>query len=114
MFSGFFRITFTGAVGSGFGVLVFHDGTIAGADVAGATFDGSYNESAEIDRVNFQVKMSLPAGVAPVQTGIPLPAPIADTISGYFLISNIGSQNPTLLETGLGPVNLLIQKIRNM
>ena len=37
---GFFRIAFTGTTGSGFGVLVLHDGVIVGADVAGAIFDG--------------------------------------------------------------------------
>ena len=34
MMAGFFRIAFTGTAGSGFGVLVLRDGSIAGADAA--------------------------------------------------------------------------------
>jgi hypothetical protein len=113
MVRGFYRMTFTGTAGSGFGVIAFHDGAIAGADVAGTIFDGSYSENLQIGGIDFQVIMKAPAGVMPVQTGIPLAAPISVEINGSILLSDVDSDRPTRLETQLGPVNALFQKIRD-
>jgi hypothetical protein len=110
---GFFRITFTGTAGSGFGVLVFHKGIIAGADVAGATFDGSYTEDPTAKQLDFHVTMNAPAGVTPVQTGVPIAAPMSLPINGTILEDHIAGGKPALLQTSLGPVNILFQKIRD-
>jgi len=114
MIEGFYRITFTGTSGSGFGLLVFHSGVIAGADVAGAMFDGTYSEEPTSHAIDFHVTMNAPAGVTPVQTGVPLVAPLSLPISGSFLTSDIDSDTPTLLQTPLGPVNVLFKKIRDL
>ena len=71
MIDGFFRIAFTGAAGSGFGILALRDGSIAGADVGGAIYDGTYSENAATAEVDIKVTMAAPAGVTPVQTGVP-------------------------------------------
>jgi|ERR1700730_2267520 len=110
---GFFRIAFTGTAGSGFGVLVFHKGMIAGADVAGATFDGSYTENPTAKQLDFQVTMNAPAGITPVQTGIPIAAPMILPINGSILEDDIADEKPTLLQTPLGPVNIVFKKIRD-
>jgi hypothetical protein len=110
---GFFRIAFTGTAGSGFGVLVFHGGVIVGADVAGAIFDGSYTDNSATQALDFQVTMSAPAGVVPVQTGIPLTEPMSLPISGSVPIQNITTETPTLLQTPLGPVNVVFKKLRD-
>jgi len=114
MFEGFYRITFTGHFGSGFGVLVFQAGVIAGADVAGAVFDGTYTEKLATYVVDFQVTMNAPAGITPVQTGVPIAVPISLPINGSLLKNEIDSDVPTLLETPLGPVNVLFKKIRDL
>jgi hypothetical protein len=111
---GFFRIAFTGTAGSGFGMLVFRDGVIVGADVGGATYDGSYADNSATKALDFQVIMSVPAGVAPVQTGIPLTEPISAPISGSVSIDNITTETPTLLQTPLGPVNVVFKKLRDL
>ena len=69
---GFFRITFTGTAGSGFGMLVLHGGVIVGADVTGAEYDGSYSDNSSTRTLDFRVTMRAPAGTIPVQTGIPV------------------------------------------
>jgi len=113
MVNGFYRITFTGAFGSGFGVIVFNAGIVAGADVAGSTFDGYYAEQVSNDGIDFRVIMTAPAGVTPVQTGVPLTAPINIQIDGSLRESDIGTNLPSQVETSLGPVNVLFEKIRD-
>ena len=114
MITGFYRIAFTGTAGSGFGMLIFHAGNIAGADVAGATYDGTYTEIPTTNDVNYQVTMAAPAGVAPVQTGIPLAAPATIPISGTLRQDDVESGRPVLLQTPLGPVNIIFSKIRDL
>jgi hypothetical protein len=113
MIEGFYRIAFTGTAGSGFGVLVFRTGTITGADVAGAIFDGSYTENPTTRVIDFKVTMSAPAGVTPVQTGIALVTPLNLPITGSVATNDIGGDKPILLQTPLGPINALFRKIRD-
>jgi len=114
MISGFFRIAFTGTAGSGFGMLVLRDGNIAGADIGGATYDGTYTENLSTSEISINVIMSAPAGITPVQTVVPLAAPISVPIKATFAQEAINSQKPTLLQTPLGPVNVVLQKIRDV
>lgn len=113
MIEGFFRIAYTGENGSGFGMLVFSNGAIAGADVAGATYNGTYSNSPD-GLVNFQVTMFAPAGVTPVQTGRPLASPMSLPISGALSEDGLKSENPVLLHTPMGPVNVIFKKIRDL
>lgn len=111
--NGFYRIAFTGTAGSGFGMLVFYSGKIAGADVAGSTYDGTYTENPTTHEVNYQVIMAAPAGVVPVQTGIPLVVPATIPINGTLRQDDVESGSPLLLQTPLGPVNIIFSKIRD-
>jgi hypothetical protein len=113
-FEGFYRITFTGRAGSGFGILVLDRGNMAGADVAGSLYDGTYTEDPEGDSFHFQITMNAPAGITPVQTGIPIAAPLMLPFNGAVRRADIGSPVPTLVQTPLGPVNVLFQKIRGL
>ena len=106
---GFFYIAYTGSTGSGFGVLAFTRGVIAGADVAGSTYAGSYTENRGL--LSFSVTMNAPAGVTPVQTGIPLAAPMELQVTGSFSQSDLDGGTPVLVETPLGPVNAILKKI---
>lgn len=113
MMDGFFQIAFTGTAGSGFGMLVLHKGVVVGADAAGASYDGSYTENEFTRELKFEITLSAPAGVPLVQTGIALAAPISLPISVSLLQDDIGSENPTLIQTPLGPVNVLFKKVRD-
>ncbi|SRR5579883_1074213 len=114
MLEGFYRIAFTGVAGSGFGMLVFQKGTIAGADMAGATYDGTYQSNAETDLHEFQITVTFPAGVTPVQTGIPLAAPSRLNFNGKMSLNDISNDEPVLIQTPIGPINVLFSKIRNV
>ena len=113
MIDGFFRIAFTGTAGSGFGMLVLRDGSIAGADVAGSIFDGTYTENSKTGEIDLQITMAAPEGVTPVQTGIPLAAPIALPITATLAQADIATEKLILLQTQLGPVNVIFKKIRD-
>jgi hypothetical protein len=114
MLEGFFRITFTGMAGSGFGLLTLQNGIVVGADVSGTTYEGSYTTDPITRVIEFQIIMNLPAGVTPVQNGIPLVAPISVPISGSLSENELGKDEPTLLRSPLGPVNVLFTKIRDL
>ena len=60
--NGFFRIAFTGATGSGLGLLVLHNGSVVGADTGGGIYDGSYTENPDTQALEFRITMSIPAG----------------------------------------------------
>lgn len=111
MIDGFYRVAFTGHYGSGFGLLVMREGVIAGADIAGATYDGTYELQG--DAVNLNVTMRAPAGITPVQTGIPLASPAEIAIS-TSIAENFANGQPALVETPLGTVNVAFVKIREL
>jgi hypothetical protein len=52
MLEGIIRVAYTGATGSGLGILVFHKGSVVGADTGGGTYDGSYTENADTPSSN--------------------------------------------------------------
>jgi hypothetical protein len=114
MINGFFRMAYTGNTGSGFGIIVLHDGNIAGADVAGGTYDGSYTENPGTGEISLKVILAMPAGLAPVQTGIPLTAPASVPINATLLQADINAEKPILIQTQIGPVNVIFKKIRDL
>jgi hypothetical protein len=88
-------------------------GTIAGADVGGALYDGSYTENQATGEISVNVTMNAPAGVAPVQTGIPLAAPAAIPIIATVKVTDFLTEKPILIKTPIGPVNVIFSKIRD-
>jgi hypothetical protein len=110
---GIFRVAYTGINGTGLGILVLHKGSVIGADTGGGIYDGSYTDNANTKALDLVITLSMPAGVAPVQTGIPLATPINLPIRVSLLQADIGGAKPTLVQTPLGPVNILFTKIRD-
>ena len=55
--------------------------------------------------------MNAPAGVTPVQTGIPLAAPMELKIQDRSHRVILDAGTPVLVETPLGPVNAILKKI---
>lgn len=108
---GFYRIAFTGAHGSGLGIIVLQNGIIVGADVGGATYDGSYDSDPVSGLVRINAIMRAPAGLTPVQTGVPLITP-ADIPIQTTITLNAPGGTPVLIDTPLGKVNVIFSKIR--
>jgi hypothetical protein len=67
MIDGFYSIAFTGNAGSGFGMVIFRDGLVAGADVSGATYDGEYAANPATGKISIRVQVMLPAGATPAK-----------------------------------------------
>ncbi len=56
LIDGFYALyLLTGSAGQGFAMLIFKNGTIAGADALGAKYDGVYNEIAGGFAIKLQV-----------------------------------------------------------
>ena len=113
MVDGFFSMAFTGTAGTGFGVIALHNGALAGTDVAGASYDGSYSQDPETSVLDFNITMSALAGLTPVQTGIALAAPMTMPIRMSLAARDFTGNRPAVLRTPLGPVNILFRKIRD-
>lgn len=112
MVDGFYRIAFTGTHGSGFGLIVLREGVVAGADVAGATYDGAYELNSSQDGLDLRVTMRAPAGITPVRTGVPLSTPTDISIAANLPV-DLANGEPVLIETPLGRVNVAFLKIRD-
>ncbi len=68
--SGFYKIGYGGATGSGIGMLALHGGKITGIDEAGVQYDGEYLEDDVTGSVQFHLRASVPADAALV-VGVP-------------------------------------------
>ncbi len=64
MLSGFYAIYYTGATGSGIGVIVItNTGVITGADMIGGRYDGNYTQN-PAGGYDAKIRMSFPPGAA--------------------------------------------------
>ena len=75
-------------------------------------YDGTYAENPTTGDVAIKVNMHAPAGATPVQTGIALTADAIFPISANLPRVAMDNEAPILLKTPLGPVNLVLRKIR--
>jgi hypothetical protein len=114
MIEGFYSIAFTGEAGSGFGMIVFRGGVIAGADVSGAIYDGEYTETSTDGKIAIRVDVTIQAGAAPVQTGVPLAYSMTTKMDACVTTDDILSKKIVLLETTLGSVNVGYLKITRL
>jgi hypothetical protein len=98
-----FSVAYTGQSGRGLAVLVFLQGTIAGADMAGGIYDGTYHLTDDGGLLG-KVRMKIPAGV-PLVTGTkPATEPYAVDFE-ISLPSDMGGEKPVLLTLPVGKVN---------
>lgn len=112
MIDGFYNIAFTGNAGSGFGMVIFRDGLVAGADVSGATYDGEYAANPATGKISIRVRATFPAGATPVQTGVSLAASMTTEMESFASIDDIVNQKTILFRSLLGPVNVACRKVR--
>ncbi len=109
---GIYAMYFTGATGSGQGVILLKNGVIAGADSAGGTYDGNYTERDD-GTAEGSVRLTLPpgaqlvtgaaAGSQPMSIDIPLKLPI-----------NLGDGRALPMQTPTGPINIIFRRLRDV
>ncbi len=111
MISGFYSMAYTGAAGTGFGLIAISKGVIAGADVAGGLYDGTYIEKPST--IDARLTMKIPSGAIPVQTGVPLTEPMIVPFD-VSLPSDLGDEKPLLVQMPLGPINVIFKRVRDV
>lgn len=108
---GIYAIYFTGVAGSGSGVVVLKNGIIAGADVAGGTYDGSYRELGD-GTADGLVRLTLPPGAQLVTGATAGSEPMVFEIP-LKLPANLGNGTPLGLSTPTGPINIIFKRLRD-
>lgn len=99
---GIYTAYLVGVAGQGMAMFVFHDGKIAGADVAGLVFSGSYTETK--GRVVGQVIYSMPAGSVSI-TGASFEKPSDEIIVPIDLPTDLDPKETYRINTPIGPLN---------
>ncbi|GAB0119905.1 hypothetical protein [Acidisoma sp. 7E03] len=107
---GFWRVSYAGAAGTGFGLLVFDTGMVIGTDAFGGNYDGEYANRPERGGLEFYVTGTATVdGMLLVQGGAPLRAGEQFTLRGFLKHGD----SQTVLESDRGPVLVSMQKIRD-
>src|SRR5215471_3431336 len=109
---GIYAMTFRGALDWGMGMLVLRRGTVTGADASGVLYDGSYSEAAET--IFLDVKMTVPPGVTLVVGTPPQPRSYVVPLNAAVSKSFIENSEPILLHLPVGPVNVILRRLRRL
>jgi hypothetical protein len=114
MVDGFYALYYTGKVSSGFALLAIMHGFISGVDAGGGVYEGDYTTDQENHLFKATLRLIIPAGM-PLVTGAPA-SPTAYTvpIALSLPLDFSHSQQPILVRTPIGPVNLNIKKLREI
>jgi hypothetical protein len=112
MKEGFYSISFSGAYGDGFGMLVLDTGLVVGADATGGTYDGTYEKSLLAGFVDMRMTVTPSAGARPVQTGAPRAAEIAFPVTAR-VPRHVGGEHRITVQTPLGMVDVVLGKVRD-
>jgi hypothetical protein len=111
--NGFYKVTYDGATGSGFGMLALMSGLISGVDEAGVSYDGEYGEDDLSGVVQIHVRAIIPAGV-----GLVLGVPARDEPWSFaidaVLPPGFVTGTPTKLRTRFGPVTVAFTLLRRL
>ncbi|NMJ43460.1 hypothetical protein GWK16_19590 [Roseomonas sp. JC162] len=109
---GFYAGYFTSKVGQGFSLLLLTNGILAGVDVAGVTYDGSFQYDPVDGGYPFDVIIRAPANIHLVQgreTG-----PEGLTYGAKFSLPvDFLSRSYVTIPTAQGPVNARLVKLRD-
>lgn len=111
--NGIYVMYFTGAVGSGHGLILLHDGTITGADAGGVLYDGSYTLNSDRTLLTGNLSMQVPAGASLVTGASAGEAPLTFDIP-LSLPANLGNGHPLTLKMATGAVNIIFKKLREL
>jgi hypothetical protein len=109
---GIYAAYMTGTDGQGFGMFVFHNGILSGADPLGVRFDGMY-ESTEDGKILATIKVTVPPEGTVVQGVSVGSSPLTYEVP-LLLEADLESMGVFRLDTPLGPVNVKLEKLRGL
>jgi hypothetical protein len=111
--SGFYKISYEGSNGAGFGMIALMNGVLSGVDEAGVAYDGEYGEDDVTGAVQIHLRAIIPAGVALV-LGTPAQAEAWSFAIDAVLPPTFASGTPTKLRTRFGTVNVAFTLLRRI
>lgn len=111
MREGMYLLKFAGTRDWGAGVLILDNGLVYGADVGGASYDGTYKYDTQIAKIRTKIKVRIPPGVATVQ-GTSFPYEVAFDVEVTFPRETEKAQFQ--INTPIGPVTVEIQFLRRI
>ena len=109
--NGFYKISYAGRTGSGFGLLAFLGGVVSGLDEAGVQYEGTYDEDSDTGAVQFSVRATIPANVGLV-IGVPPKAEAWSFTVDAVLPPGFDTGTPVPLRTPYGPVKVEFRLMR--
>jgi len=110
-FGGFYSAYFAGTAGNSFGVFVFKEGLIAGADAGGGKYDGIYEVSDDGKTITGSVSFIIPIGHQTITGAAATTEPISFDVP-IKLPTEINKNEVFRIETPAGPVNAKFEKIK--
>jgi hypothetical protein len=110
--SALYFATYEGQASSGNGVFYIGGGIVAGADVIGGKYLGTYTETG--GRLRGSVKMTAPPGGGSLVTGLTVPGNASFDLSFDFPQDFASGQPQTLTGPGNLPVRIRFEKIRDL
>ncbi|MBK8221794.1 MAG: hypothetical protein IPK73_12285 [Candidatus Obscuribacter sp.] len=114
MREGFFSIYYTGCAGTGLGLFALTKGSIVGVDAAGGIYDGDYESDDDKSPLYGVMRLTVPPGVVLVTGNLPENQPFTMNIPLELPADFATSQQPQMVQTSTGPVNLIIRKLRDL
>lgn len=108
---GFYAAYLTGSTGQGLAMLVFRNGAIVGVDVVGVKYDGTYSESC--NGVSIKLTVSVPPNTPLIQ-GVSTGPQGEDSGMELHLPPDFLSLPFIRIDTGHGPVNVKLTKLRKL
>ncbi len=93
-------------------ILVLRNGLVCGTDTNAVQIDGTY--TVDINSLIVNLTVIVPPGVSLVQGTPAQPTVYQFPINALISLSRIGTTEPTLVQTPLGPLNVLMRKLRDL
>jgi hypothetical protein len=112
-YPGIYAAYFTGASGNSLGIFLIKDGIIAGADIAGWKYDGSFSLSNDDRRIVGNIRFTIPPGEVSISGAIAGGEPL-EMIVPISFPTDIRNDEFYRIETPAGPINARFDKIRDL
>jgi hypothetical protein len=109
---GFYSIQFGGTAGAGIGILALQNDKVIGVDVGGVAYDGTASLTPGGD-IGVSITLDIPPGVTLVQ-GVVKPHQWQLPINVLVPEASLGNGQPLAVGTPVGPVMVVIKKLRDL
>ena len=109
---GFYSLNFRGAASFGVGIVALHAGLVAGADIGGVLYDGTYNETDT--NLVLDMELTVPPGASLAQGTAPRTLPYKVPFHVTIDKAAIETSRPVLVQMPPGPVNVIIKRLRGL